>query len=199
MEAFGGHSSPLHKHLGEESPYKFFCFQDGPYGENLAFGYPNASAAVVGWGAEGKLYNYQKPTGFTEKTGHFTQLVWQSTTDVGCAAINCGYTQSDKVRREMEDVDDVEDQLVSRAADGSIRAQGWYVVCEYSPAGNIVGRHDLYFKLNVLPSNSSKTSSTTGTASRPGGGATLAKGVDFSLRVMLLALGTVAIGMGLYT
>lgn len=96
-------------------------------------------------------------------------------------------------------MEDVEDQLVSRAAAGGIRAQGWYVVCEYLPAGNVVGRHDLYFKLNVLPSNSSKTSSTTGTASRPGGGATLTNGADFSVRVMLLALGTVAIGMGLYT
>ncbi|KAJ5239375.1 hypothetical protein N7468_003994 [Penicillium chermesinum] len=104
---------------------------DGPYGENLAFGYANASAAVIAWGDEGELYNFQKPTGFTEET-------------------------DDKTRRDVS----------PRAADGTSRAQGWYVVCEYTPAGNVVGDHNAYFKKNVSPKNTAMTtSSTTSSAS----------------------------------
>jgi hypothetical protein len=88
------------------------------------------------------MYDFKEPTGFTEATGHFTQLVWRATTDVGCAAIDCGYgnvTDNEK-----------------RADTGSnTRAQGWYVVCEYSPAGNVMGSSRSfggekgYFKVNV--------------------------------------------------
>lgn len=49
---------------------------------------------------------------------HFTQVVWKDTTQVGCAYKDCS-------------------------------AQGWqlYVVCEYSPVGNVVGQE----RENVLP------------------------------------------------
>ncbi|KAL3476781.1 CAP domain-containing protein [Aspergillus californicus] len=111
---------------------------DGPYGENIAYGYGNASAAVAAWGDEWKLYDFEKPTGFTEETGHFTQLVWKGTKMVGCAAVDCGLTDS----TEGDD-------------DGPERAQGWYVVCEYVPGGNVIGSTRRggdewkYFKLNV--------------------------------------------------
>lgn len=170
--------------------------QDGPYGENLAFGFPNASAAVAAWGDEGEWYNYQKPTGFTEKTGHFTQLVWRSTTEVGCAAINCGYPQDNKERR---DIGDTGVSLQSRAADGTMRAQGWYVVCEYTPAGNVVGRHNKYFRLNVLPRKSSESSSTSASGSQSIRGETAGRRVDFTVSMTLMALCTVAVGMGMYT
>ncbi|RMJ28648.1 hypothetical protein PHISP_00505 [Aspergillus sp. HF37] len=107
---------------------------NGPYGENLAYGFPNASAAVSAWGDEAQQYNYYPPTGFTEQTGHFTQLVWRSTTDVGCAAVDCGYPSSDSPDQDHR------------------RANGWFVVCEYWPAGNVVGRNKTLFMLNVLPS-----------------------------------------------
>ncbi|KAJ5133007.1 hypothetical protein N7448_007165 [Penicillium atrosanguineum] len=160
----------------------------GPYGENLAYGYPNATAAIDAWGDEGKLYDFHKPTGFTEKTGHFTQLVWKSTAEVGCAAVNCGYTY-DKARADNED----DPLLDARAEDSAPRAQGWYVVCEYTPAGNVVGEHDKYFRKNVVPKESS-TSST-----HPSGGSTMTSEKSFSLRLTLLALGTIAVGMSLYT
>ncbi|KAJ5584714.1 uncharacterized protein N7459_004514 [Penicillium hispanicum] len=171
----------------------------GPYGENLAFGYPNSSAAVAAWGNEEEHYNFKKPTGFTEKTGHFTQLVWRSTTEVGCAAVNCGYTEdNNKVRRESDESN--ADSRLSPRADGSTRAQGWYVVCEYTPAGNVVGQSNKYFKLNVLPANTSQaTASTTASTSQPSGGATVGHRADFTVRMMLLALGTVGLGMSLYT
>ncbi|KAL3496486.1 CAP domain-containing protein [Aspergillus germanicus] len=108
----------------------------GPYGENLAYGYGNATTAVQVWGDERDMYDFDKPTGFTKETGHFTQLVWKGTTEVGCAAVDCG----------LSDPDDDEENGVQRA-------QGWYLVCEYAPAGNVVGgRGDgkEYYRLNVL-------------------------------------------------
>ncbi|KAK1143443.1 hypothetical protein N8T08_006771 [Aspergillus melleus] len=125
----------------------------GPYGENLAFGYPNASAAIAAWGDEVRHYDFHKPTGFTEETGHFTQLVWKATRQVGCAAVDCGYTGDD---------DDAKD------ASGRYRyAQGWYVVCEYLPPGNVMGGTEAMggenglFMVNVQPSSTYSGPSTT--------------------------------------
>lgn len=116
-----------------------------------------------------------------------------------------------------------------KVARGEQRAQGWYVVCEYTPPGNVVGQHDSYFRKNVLPkkvpavddssttksssSTTSETSSTTSTPepspnaatsttmrsqSQPTGGA-MRFALDSTLGMMLAALGTVGVGMGLYT
>ena len=61
----------------------------GPYGENLAEGYQNVTAAVEGWGNERDHFNFANG-GFSEKTGHFTQLVWKNTTTTGCGRQDCG-------------------------------------------------------------------------------------------------------------
>ena len=66
-----------------------FEHSGGPYGENLAIGYANATVSVEGWGDERKEYNFGDP-GFTHDTGHFTQLVWKNTTAVGCDRRLCG-------------------------------------------------------------------------------------------------------------
>ena len=86
-------------------------------------------ASIEMWYNEEKLYNYDNPgaTDF-EKIGHFTQLVWASTTTVGCGKATC--------------------------SKGSPFSGGtWqYVVCRYSPAGNVIGSGAdpyMYFKLNV--------------------------------------------------
>src|SRR5688572_17046062 len=65
-----------------------FEHSGGPYGENLAMGYKNATAAVEAWGDEREEYDFGNQ-GFDEETGHFTQLVWKNTTDVGCARKLC--------------------------------------------------------------------------------------------------------------
>ena len=69
------------------------------------------TAAVEAWGDEGRRYDYRKET-YSESTGHFSQLVWKGTTDVGCGRVECG-------------------------GRGGVR--GWFVVCEYWPKGNIEG------------------------------------------------------------
>jgi uncharacterized protein YkwD len=66
-----------------------FAHSGGPYGENLALGYPDVVASIDAWGDERREYNFDKP-GFDEATGHFTQLVWKNTTTVGCGRVDCG-------------------------------------------------------------------------------------------------------------
>ncbi|KAK8146875.1 hypothetical protein G3M48_002478 [Beauveria asiatica] len=66
-----------------------FAHSGGPYGENIAIGYANATAATEAWGDERREYDFRKP-GFEHSTGHFTQLVWKDTTTVGCERVLCG-------------------------------------------------------------------------------------------------------------
>ena len=64
----------------------------GPYGENLAGGTHGAmtpDAVVEMWYAEVKGYAFKRG-GFSPKTGHFTQLVWRGTSELGCAKAECG-------------------------------------------------------------------------------------------------------------
>lgn len=66
-----------------------FAHSGGPYGENLALGYPDVVSSIDAWGDERRKYSFDSP-GFDEATGHFTQLVWKNTTTVGCGRLNCG-------------------------------------------------------------------------------------------------------------
>lgn len=97
-----------------------FKHSHGEYGENLAAGYPSISHAIQGWYNENIDYAYNKPQ-FSSNTGHFTQLVWKSTTKLGCALIHC---------------------------DGKNGTPGDYLVCEYNPPGNIT--NEPYFQENVI-------------------------------------------------
>ncbi|OAR00908.1 hypothetical protein LLEC1_00630, partial [Akanthomyces lecanii] len=65
-----------------------FAHSGGPYGENIAMGYANATAAMAAWGDERKEYDFGRP-GFDHGTGHFTQMVWKATTTVGCERVLC--------------------------------------------------------------------------------------------------------------
>lgn len=79
----------------------------GSYGENLALGY-GTTGAVDAWYNEISSYDFSNP-GFSSSTGHFTQVVWKSTSQVGCGIKTCGNEWGD------------------------------YIVCSYESAGNVIG------------------------------------------------------------
>jgi uncharacterized protein YkwD len=77
----------------------------GPFGENLAAGYQGLDA-LNAWYIEGDNFPY----GTESEYNHFTQVVWKSSTTVGCAWKDC-----------------------------SAENWGRYIVCEYDPPGNVIG------------------------------------------------------------
>jgi uncharacterized protein YkwD len=58
------------------------------FGENLAWGYKTINDATDAWYNEVQNYDYSKP-GYGVTTGHFTQVVWKETEEVGCATRVC--------------------------------------------------------------------------------------------------------------
>ena len=87
------------------------------YGENLFYCYASNKICVTGeaasqsWYDEVKDYNYSNPV-FSSKTGHFTQLVWKDTEEIGCGAacnsnnkcyVTCNYYPPGNYRGEFED------------------------------------------------------------------------------------------------
>ncbi|PPQ77650.1 hypothetical protein CVT25_011084 [Psilocybe cyanescens] len=85
----------------------------GVYGENIAAGtgaFPIA-AAVASFVADKDQYDSANPTYL-----HFTQVVWKSTTEVGCAVNQC-----------------------RGIFDRSLGSASLYV-CLYNPVGNVIGR-----------------------------------------------------------
>jgi hypothetical protein len=72
---------------------------------------------VALWAAEAPNYDYATNTcAAGQVCGHYTQLVWRATTQVGCATVQC--------------------------TTGSPFGGGnWtFTVCDYSPPGNYVGQ-----------------------------------------------------------
>lgn len=71
-----------------------FDHSNSPYGENLWKGTAGAftvTDVVNKWGSEIESYNY-KDNSCKKVCGHYTQIVWESTTAVGCAMSTCdGY------------------------------------------------------------------------------------------------------------
>ena len=77
--------------------------------------------AVSKWYGEVKDYNYASP-GFSSNTGHFTQVVWKGSTQLGCGAAQGTKTMN------------------------GTTYNAFYVVCQYAAAGNMQGQ----FPDNVL-------------------------------------------------
>lgn len=95
----------------------------GKYGENLAAAAPPGSKTNAGvvedWMSEASDYSYASNTCAPGKAcGHYTQVVWRNTTQVGCATVIC----------------------TKNSPFGS-QAPTWQLwVCNYSPPGNYVGQ-----------------------------------------------------------
>ncbi|KAM0937356.1 putative CAP domain-containing protein [Dioscorea sansibarensis] len=67
---------------------------NGPYGENLFWGSSGSDYsgvdAVNSWVSEGQDYDYNSNTCAEGKVcGHYTQVVWKSSTSIGCARVVC--------------------------------------------------------------------------------------------------------------
>jgi hypothetical protein len=99
----------------------------GNLGENIAAAYPPDSfdaAGVVGlWGSEWVGYHYDTNTctppapPAPQTCGHYTQLVWRSTVNVGCAKVTC----------------------TTGWPFGGTPGNWDFWVCDYEPPGNYVG------------------------------------------------------------
>jgi len=76
----------------------------------LEAGESTIAAAVALWYDEESQYNFQAGQ-YSDATGHFTQLVWKGSSTLGCAFIPCNTAST----------------------------PGYYLMCEYSPAGNVIG------------------------------------------------------------
>ena len=92
-------------------------------GENLFVAYNTATVGpdivaaqmVNSWVSEAFNYDYSQPR-FSLDTGHFTQVVWKSTTTLGC-----GYA-------------------IGSHTENGTRFNAYYAVCRYSPSGNVTGQ-----------------------------------------------------------
>lgn len=65
---------------------KMYHRPNNKYGENIYWmsgGRVSGTMAVDAWYSEVSQYNYGKP-GFSGATGHFTQVVWKGSTEIGC-------------------------------------------------------------------------------------------------------------------
>ncbi|KAM1172653.1 hypothetical protein ACFX2I_022726 [Malus domestica] len=98
------------------SQRRFDCalrHSNGPYGENIFWGSGiewTPAQAVTAWVSERKSYNYWANSCATrQQCGHYTQIVWRSTSKVGCARVNC------------------------------FGGRGVFMVCNYDPPGNYIG------------------------------------------------------------
>ncbi|KAH7350986.1 extracellular SCP domain-containing protein Pry1, partial [Rhexocercosporidium sp. MPI-PUGE-AT-0058] len=88
-------------------------------GENIALGYSKVLDAINAWALERVNYNFDSP-GFRSGTGHFTQMVWKKTSEVGCAKKQCRFSNGNPT---------------------------WYFVCQYQSPENVVNAGQ--FKGNV--------------------------------------------------
>ena len=109
------HSTPGQRNNAGENLYVYYTTATSIDSGTLA------NLAIKGWYDEVSAYNYSNPV-FSSATGHFTQVVWKSSTQLGCGAAQGTKTMN------------------------GTKFKAFYVVCHYAPAGNVQGQ----FSANVL-------------------------------------------------
>ncbi|MFB9964294.1 CAP family protein [Sinosporangium siamense] len=105
------HSSP-YKHARGENLFVFMTTNS----DTVA----SCADAVRAWYQGISHYDFNRP-GFSFDTGWFTQVVWKSSTQLGCA------------------------QAIGQTSGRS----GTYIVCLYNPPGNLLGNDGAHFRDNV--------------------------------------------------
>ena len=99
----------------------------GGVGENIAAGSPSqtVAGAVASWVNEKANYTYgtfPNTCAPGDDCGHYTQIIWKTTTSVGCAQVHC-----------------TTNSPFTDAGPSNPFYQWDYSVCDYSPRGNFVG------------------------------------------------------------
>ncbi|WP_316528373.1 CAP family protein [Kitasatospora brasiliensis] len=125
----GFHHNGLADGYGEILGWTSYATRD----TDAAYTPRTCQAAVDAWYREIRNYDFADP-GFKETAGNFTQLVWKSTTTVGCARVG-------GPRDQTPDHD-------------GFRWFDTYIACEFTPPGNLTtDPHDPAkdYKDNVLP------------------------------------------------
>jgi glioma pathogenesis-related protein 2 len=100
-------------------------------GENLFITFDTANVGpdavakqmVDTWYSEYDYYDPKQPEAHVDQTGHYTQLVWLSTTTMGCGYAIGSYT------------------VPAGAPLAGTVYNTYYGVCRYSPAGNVSGEY----------------------------------------------------------
>lgn len=85
------HAQAWANHLANDN-FRLYHRPNNPYGENLTWAAHQTlspTQVVNMWGDEIKDYDYDTNR-CTAVCGHYTQLVWQKTTEVGCANVRSG-------------------------------------------------------------------------------------------------------------
>ncbi|KAF5749444.1 pathogenesis-related protein PR-1-like [Tripterygium wilfordii] len=86
---------------------------NGRYGENIFWGSGDdwtPAQAVMSWVSERRWYDYWSNSCVGDQDcGHYTQIVWRSTSRVGCARVVC------------------------------FEGKGVFMTCNYDPPGNYIG------------------------------------------------------------
>jgi pathogenesis-related protein 1 len=77
------------KHLANDNACNLAYDPTTPYGDNLAFGSVGfgPTQAVALWGQDAATYVYQPE--YVLAAGNYTQMIWRTTTQLGCAMAAC--------------------------------------------------------------------------------------------------------------
>lgn len=140
-------SSAMQTSAAQHAQACVFEHSNDPYGQNLFAGTGTSwtiEQAVNSWADEARYYDFDADSCVVgELCGHYTQLVWESTRNVGCVVQQC-------------------DQMTDGSGNAILNGRsGMMIFCHYDPPGNVYSQRayrkatdvagvDLAFSLKVM-------------------------------------------------